>query len=166
MIINVIDNFLPQEVFSKIQDEMLSGDFPWYTNDLKVPNNGSESLLNFQLTHTLYLEYQPRSNHINLIRPIIDRIGPTAILRIKANLTTVTQDIFEYGLHVDGPKFAGYTGIYYINSNNGYTLFENGQKIESVANRFVELDATIKHTGTSSTDTKFRCVLNFNYYKE
>jgi len=163
--INVTDDFLPQHVFSRIQQELLSGGFPWYVRDHKI-EGGPESLLNFQFVHSLYKGYQPSSIHISIIKPIIDRIEPTAILRIKANLTTVTQNIFEYGLHVDGPNFTGYTGIYYINSNNGYTLFENGQKIESVANRFVSFDATMKHTGTSSTDTKFRCVLNFNYYKE
>ena len=54
------------------------------------------------------------------------------------------------------------------NSNKGQNVvkFENGEKIESVENRLVIFDSTIKHTGTTSTDTKFRSVINFNYYAE
>lgn len=163
--IDIIDNFIPHDAFCELQHAVLRGDFPWYVCETKVSDDES-SLLNFQFTHTLYNEFCPQSGYIKLIDPILKRINPKAILRIKANLTTVTDKIYEYGLHVDDPKFSGKTGIFYLNSNNGYTLFENGQKIESIANRFVEFDAIIKHTGTSSTDSKFRCVLNFNYYKE
>ena len=65
-------------------------------------------------------------------------------------------------MHVDY-NFDGTTCIYYLNTNNGYTLFEDGSKIESVANRLVLFDANIKHAGTSCTDALYRAVINFNF---
>ena len=52
-----------------------------------------------------------------------------------------------------------------MNTNNGYTLFENGTKIESVANRMITFPTNMKHTGTSCTDENTRVVINFNYFK-
>ena len=57
------------------------------------------------------------------------------------------------------------TSIFYINTNNGYTIFEDGTKVESVANRLLTFPTNMKHTGTSCTDEKTRIVINFNYFK-
>ena len=56
------------------------------------------------------------------------------------------------------------TSIFYVNTNNGYTLFEDGTKVESVANRMLTFPTNMKHTGTSCTDSQTRIVINFNYY--
>ena len=55
------------------------------------------------------------------------------------------------------------TAIFYVNSNNGYTEFENGAIVESEENRMVVFPAEMKHRGTSCTDKKIRVVINFNY---
>ena len=57
------------------------------------------------------------------------------------------------------------TSIFYVNTNNGYTKFEDGTKVESVANRMVTFPSNMKHTGTSCTDERIRVVINFNYFK-
>ena len=56
------------------------------------------------------------------------------------------------------------TSIFYMNTNNGYTKFEDGTKIESVANRLVSFPSNMKHKGSSCTDEKIRVVINFNYF--
>ena len=50
-----------------------------------------------------------------------------------------------------------------MNTNNGYTEFENGTTVESEENRMVVFPAEMKHRGTSCTDKKIRVVINFNY---
>ena len=56
------------------------------------------------------------------------------------------------------------TAIYYLNSNNGSTVFkDSGDKVESVANRLIVFDGSIEHAGTSCTDDSRRVVLNINY---
>ena len=57
------------------------------------------------------------------------------------------------------------TSIFYVNTNNGYTKFEDGTKVESVANRMLTFPANMKHIGTSCTDEQTRVVINFNYFK-
>jgi len=53
----------------------------------------------------------------------------------------------------------------YVNSNNGYTKFENGQKIESIENRLITFNNNLKHNGTTSTNSQTRIVLNLCYEK-
>ena len=95
-----------------------------------------------------------------------------AVHRIKANLELYTGDTaHKSDFHIDwknpstqeGNKNMT-VGIYYVNTNNGYTEFEDGTKVESVANRFVSFAGDLIHRGVSQTDTKERVVINFNYF--
>ena len=105
------------------------------------------------------------------MKSIIDIINPIAVIRIKANLLTKTPNIIENEFHIDLNDLSEEklkqvtTSIFYVNTNNGYTKFEDGTKVESVANRLVIFPANMKHTGTSCTDEKIRVVINFNYFK-
>ena len=56
------------------------------------------------------------------------------------------------------------TAIFYMNTNNGYTLLETEEKIESVENRLVVFPCDMLHTGVSQTDTKIRVTLNLNFF--
>ena len=58
-----------------------------------------------------------------------------------------------------------YTSIFYLNTNNGYTYFEDGSKVKSIANRFVIFPCYMSHGGASCTDNDNRVVLNINYIK-
>ena len=55
------------------------------------------------------------------------------------------------------------TGILYLNTNNGSTVFENNKKIKSEENKFVYFSTNLKHSGTTHTDERYRIVLNFNW---
>ena len=55
------------------------------------------------------------------------------------------------------------TAILYMNTNDGYTEFESGEIVESVANRVVIFSGTKMHRGTTCTDAKRRVVMNINY---
>ena len=57
-----------------------------------------------------------------------------------------------------------FTAIYYLNTNNGYTKFEDGTKIESIENKFVVFPNTLKHTSATTSDRKIRVVLVFNFF--
>ena len=50
-----------------------------------------------------------------------------------------------------------------MNTNDGYTKFEDGTKVESVANRMVTFPNSMKHTGTTTSNSEYRLVINFNY---
>ena len=100
------------------------------------------------------------------ITPLLVKINPISLWRIKANLLTRTPNIIENTFHIDGADLPEEklkqltTSIFYMNTNNGYTEFEDGTKVESVANRFVTFPTTTKHRGTSCTDKKTRVLMN------
>ena len=51
-----------------------------------------------------------------------------------------------------------------MNTNNGYTEFEDGTKVESVENRIVYFDGSIPHNSSTCTDQKVRAVISINYF--
>ena len=167
MTVTVIDNFLDQQEFVSLQEFFLGGSMPWYTTTILLEKDAKDSNLsyqdNFQLFNLMYSNYSPQSDLIFKINPLIKKINPVAIVRIKANLNPRTSKIVEHGYHIDYRNLT--TCIYYLNTNDGYTLFEDGTKIESKENRLVEFNSNLSHTGTSTTNSPFRVVLNLNYIK-
>ena len=145
---------------------MFSDAFPWYYGNHKVMDKedyGFDPKYNFQFVHMFYMKHTIVSSAMEFLSPVIDKINPSAIVRIKANLTPVTNEKITYDMHRDY-EFNGKTAIFYMNTNNGTTIFDDGTEIESIENRLIIFDSKKYHTGTSCTDEKVRCVINFNYY--
>ena len=165
------DDFLDQKEFDELQTLMLGPNFAWHYIvgiDYEWQKN------KFMFDHILYDDGVPRSPFLEKLNTIIKIIQPMSLWRIKANLLTRTPNIIENSFHVDMADLKEFpeklkqwtTSIFYVNTNNGYTKFEDGTKVESVANRMVSFPSNMKHTGTSCTDEKTRIVINFNYYSD
>ena len=168
----IIDNLLPEPLANNIKENMIGdehGDLitiPWYYhNSVVALNKENENLYNYQFIHAFYLNHVQRSQHLQLLLPIIDYLNPEAILRIKANLNprTEVRHIFDYHTDFDSKSSDRKTAIYYVNSNDGVTILEDGTEIESIANRLVIFDQKTRHTGTTCTNQKVRCLINLNY---
>lgn len=160
----ITNDFLDKEDFEKIQNFFLSSDFPWYYND--HINYPGEDIGGFkQFTHMLYNNLRPTSFAYDNLDPILSKIKPFAIARIKANLVTKHTEVVEHGYHIDftNAPTGSLTSILYLNDNDGYTKFKNGAKIESKANRLVTFDGNMAHTGTTTTFDR-RVVLNINWF--
>lgn len=162
----IIDNLLDRKTFTLIQNELIGSNIPWYFNDLITATNTGkvEEVFNFQFTHTFYSNYHFASDKIAVLKPIINYLDPSAIVRIKANLLTRTDTIIEHEFHKDAEHFSGKIAIFYVNTNNGFTILQDGTKINSIENRLLILSPDVYHTGTSCTDQKTRVVINFMYY--
>lgn len=159
--IKVIDNFLNEENFLKIKNFLTSSDFPWYFNYQKTTE--SDSILNFQFTHTFYAEEKINSDFYFIVKPLLYHLDYNKILKVKANLTPVTNKKYIYDFHTDNLTNGARTAVYYINTNNGETVFNDNKKIKSIENRLIEFPSYLSHAGTSCTDKKIRVVLNINY---
>jgi len=172
--IKVIDDFLTKEQYLPIYGYFLDnhmgyeGDsVPWYWIDGVVEmNDGLVQFVNMCYCNDIVLN----PIMFNILLPIYDKIRPIALHRIKANLTLSNQiqEVDQQKMfHVDSPHCEDSpkmtTGIYYVNSNDGGTLFEDGTKIESVANRFISFPCNLKHGGVPATNSKRRIVINFNW---
>jgi hypothetical protein len=164
--IKIFDNFLEKNIFLELKNILFSDHFPWYYNDYKSAPFIEEDK-HFQLIHNFYLNESGglvSSNFFNSIFPIIEKINLTSLVRVKANLTTKTSENYTYGFHTDVTQqdFVK-TGIFYLNSSNGGTIFKDGTIVECIENRFIYFPSKLVHSGISATDVKSRIVINFNY---
>jgi hypothetical protein len=167
--INVIDDFLSIDQFKFMQSKL--AELPWmYTDRVSSPDDtqvSCDDIYDWQMVHIFYDHPFRISEHMNLIQPLLDRIHPVALYRAKLNLNPVTSEIVEHGYHSDydheeyGKHFT--SAVYYFNTNDGYTKFENGDTVTSVENRLVTFPSTMKHTGSTCTNTKNRQVLNLMF---
>ena len=160
----IIDNFLDNYLFEVLQSTILGENFAWYYNDQIVKEGDG----GFQFKNTLYNINPPfngfKSPHFPLVEPCILLLGVQKLIRIKANLRPRT--FFNRGseYHTDFPHLEPHkTGIFYINTCNGYTKFKGGGKVKSVANRMIIFPSTLEHAGFACSDKKKRVVVNFNW---
>lgn len=161
----IIDNFIDQESFDILQKTMIGDDnqFAWYHSHYKNFKGDGMS----QFIHMFFMPYTYQSNFHPLIHPILDKLQATALIRIKANLTMKTPKPHTCHFHVDVAENYKHskTAVFYVNTNNGYTLFKKGKKkVASVANRIVIFDAKEEHTTVTQTDTNIRVVINLNFF--
>ena len=173
-----VDDFLDKTQFDTLQTFILSGECGWFFNeDIDYKGAGKDT---FQFTHSFYRNNCPSSDHYDKLWAVIEKFSETnsergassgiILARCKANLLTRTPKHVKNSYHCDlvglnKQKLKQLTtSIYYINSNNGYTEFEDGTIVESVANRMLSFPAVLQHRGTSCTDEKRRIVINFNYF--
>ncbi len=164
MTFNVIDNFLDKREFEFIREKILSENFPWYMNDVVNDNEVevSERVNNCHFSHILYDRGRSTSEYSPLIDCFFERLNVFAIARAKVNMSLKTETPHKPLFHFDCVD--AMNAIFYVNTNNGKTVFKNGQEIEPVENRVVIFDSNLKHGATTTTNSKFRCVINFNYF--
>jgi hypothetical protein len=104
------------------------------------------------------------SDFFKEVYPILEKIQPKDIIRVKGNLYPQSSQPVNDPYHVDY-TFAHRGAIYYLNTNNGPTIFKDGTKVEAVENRIMFFDPTIEHASVRCTDAKIRLNINFNYYE-
>ena len=157
----IIDNFLSQSDFERTQQYFLGPEFTWfYSNSIAKQRQGLDQ---FQFCHTFFDITQPSLTTFSpFLQPILTKLSAKYIFRIKANLRPRTSQgvLSEYHTDMDLNQ---QTGIFYINTNNGYTKFKDDSTVNSVANRFLSFSGDLEHCGASPTDTNSRIVLNINY---
>lgn len=170
--IQVIDNFLDEEYFKKLQKIVSGRNFLWSRSF--SPYDG------FQFVHPIFLTLPSEPNFEEIRSPwfpefllCIKKLKVLSLMRIKANLLSRTEKRITHAHHVDVyeadcPNLKNAkTSILYMNTNNGITIFEDSKKeVESIANRMAIFPITTRHTGTTNTDSGIpdRCVINFNYF--
>lgn len=169
--IKIIDNFLMPHEYENIRkyyegeldDGTQDGSCNWQFIPGCVGLDDPDGHYHFtQLVFSMHTILVPKA--FNILRPLFQRAGMSSIARIKANCMVQTEKLKELklGFHTDFPQTLT-TGIYYINSNDGYTLFEDGTKVHNVANRFCTFPCETMHTATTCTTTSRRLLININF---
>ena len=165
----VHDNYLSETDFNQLKNLLLGNNFPYHLQDCKV----SEGDGFFQFTHIFYDAQVVKSKYFDNLHPILDKLNPVSLIKIKSNLQIKDTQIVTTDMHRDiefgysnfrDPIENQKTGIFYMNTNNGKTIFEDGEEIESVENRLIIFPASKFHAGTTHTDTRYRCLINLNWF--
>jgi len=82
---------------------------------------------------------------------------------MKLNCYPRTDTLQTHEFHRDYP-FSHKGCLFGFNTCDGATVFEDGTRVDSVANRAILFDAHELHASTSCTNQKARFNLNINYF--
>jgi hypothetical protein len=157
----IVDNALPPEEFQVFRQVFLGNDssFPWYyvenISNTKVEENG-------YFSHVLFNKHGKCSSWYEYTFPLIQALNPNVMIRIKVNLYPRTECLVHHADHIDY-SYDHKGAIFYLNTNDGYTVLGENDYIESVENRLLLFDPTLPHHSTNCTDKQFRANINVNY---
>ena len=154
------DNFLSIDEHLILKTIMESNEFPWFYIEKKVSTD--KGLFKSQFSHHFYRDNNINSDFFTHLKPILDKLKPLSLVRIKANLNPPSENLVESAYHTD-QNFKCKAAIYYLNDNDGYTVIGK-EKVLSKKNRIVLFNSDVKHLGTNSTNCNNRMVINFNYF--
>lgn len=168
----VVDNFLPQDEFDIIKNQIVfNRKFPFYLCSDVVSGtkqyNLTDNYWNWYGIHLLYNE-KPVSEYYKMIDEILipkfqKIIQYDRLMRVKANFYGATGEVKEHLTHIDCP-FPHIGAIFSLNTCDGFTKLHDGTKIDSVANRMLFFDPSLIHNSSTTTTDKGRFNINFNFY--
>lgn len=161
--IKIFKNVLKKEEADYLEDRFTSNTFPWFITRGIVNEKIDKD---YQFNHIFYTDFRINSDSFNLLEPILNVLKPTSLIRIKANLVPKDNKITKHKMHTDVPApTSSKTAVYYVNTNNGFTLFKKNKKITSEKNKLVMFNSDTEHASTTCTNKDYRIVLNFNYFE-
>lgn len=158
----VIDDFLSDEEFNSLSSVIMSDFFHWFWNPVITKNADQEI---GQFYHQFYMcNNDKHSDFFPVVQPLLAKLGQLVLFRAKANLNPRHFVHTKLGdFHTDFPGFESTTAVFYLNTNNGWTEFEDSQKVHNRSNRLVLFPQELKHVGYTCTDQSFRCLINLNF---
>lgn len=157
----VIDNYLDTETFKSLQNFLTGDHFPWYFQN-SVAKKNQEHLDDYYFTHVVYDNHIPQSNAFKSLTPLLEKIEIKSLIRIKVNFYPNLSNFVINQPHVDY-DFPHNGAVFYVNTNNGFTILDNNIKIESIENRILFFNPADQHQSTHCTDSKARITININY---
>ena len=160
MKVKVIENYLNDADFEFIKSLVFDNDFPWfYKKDIAYHEEESSNF--YYQVHLLYTDNHPNSPHYDRIIHYFDFYK--CLYRVKINMYPNQGEFIEHPMHTDF-EFKHKAALFSLNDCDGYTKFEDGSIVESVANRMIFFDPTKKHCSTNTMNTDRRVNINFNYF--
>ena len=191
--IEVIDNFLEENIFNELYIKIHDGSFPWFKNkdsytvdkkDLNSLNNFKDMIEYMQFVH-IFFTYNSienvyvRSNNFDTIECICERLAKkfpkeeVLLQRAKVNLQPQNLKFKKNNHnspHIDLKNENHKVLLLYVNDSDGDTFFfDNNNKIikrvSPLKNRAIIFDGNILHAGSHPKNNDCRIVINidFNY---
>ena len=166
----VIDGFLPEWQFFALNNLLMGkdSDFPWYytpfVDYVGVSPKDDADLHNCQMHHWLLrpwdLYQSPFLHHI--VGPVMEKLNSKKLFSAKTNMQFRSPHVYPMVFHKDVGDIQCRTVVLYMNTTDGPTIFENGNRVDCVANRAVIFDSQLLHCSSTPSNSKNRCVININ----
>ena len=185
--IEVFDNFLPNEYFEELQSKILGLTQPWYYFDnITFPDRVGDSLGKYGFNYCIIdqggiIGDDPTSKMVYDLLMKMRKISPYKnIYRSRLDLTLHTGESKLGDIHVDqsNPFFPHYATIFYVNDSDGNTVIYNEQyeegkgipekltiqrEVEPKANRMLLFNGKYYHTGHSPINHNTRVLINTDF---
>jgi hypothetical protein len=159
-----IKNFLEEKEFLKIKNTLTSEEFPWMYRKTCTRTDKKDGCC---FTHCFYNKGESKSSFNKELNILYKQLKIVGLTQSRANLLLKDKDNMKGYFHCDYPfKENMFTAIFYITSNDGYTLLgKDEQKKEFCEeNKIVIFPVNLLHTHVRQTDDSQRIVININYY--
>ena len=167
----IIENFLPQEDFDKLQNAIVWDKYlRWQLHKgccMKGDDEKAGSLWHWYGSHLVYGEGETGSKLFPLvndlvIQPLVKKGVINQLIRSKCNFYPAWSEVREHVEHTDYP-FNHSALLIGLNTCDGFTRLSEDTIIESVANRAVIFNGSIPHNPTNCTNAAGRFNININY---
>ena len=158
----IIKNYLDKKDFEQLKTTVFNNDFPFYYCDTVAYSYDDKKLTDFYFGHVIYEYLTPKSNHFTIFGPLLTKLQVKALVRVKVNMYTRTEEIIKHNMHIDY-KFEHKGAILSLNSCNGGTWIED-QFVQSQENQIVLFDPSKPHCSTTCTDDHVRVNIIINYF--
>jgi hypothetical protein len=169
---NILDNFFEQDSFLEVKKFIMSPRCQWRFVDFIAHKDRRDNDKDGYFVHsftdrdpnTLKERFQESPNLSilsNLMKKIREKVPHKDILRVRSSLYPRRNSQNPDPMHLDY-TFPHNVCIYYVNTNNGYTMFDNGEKVSSLENRLLVFNGLEKHCSVVQTDASARFIININ----
>jgi Rps23 Pro-64 3,4-dihydroxylase Tpa1-like proline 4-hydroxylase len=169
----IIDNFLPEEIRQVLLSEMDGLNFPWFYRNHSTSHKDDKVS---QFIHIFNIDGNINSSLHYVVVPMIEEfkkktnVNIKAIHRIKANLmlnAPVNEADIKTSMHIDTIREGSISFLYYVDDSDGDTILYKDDKetelkrIQPKANRAVIFNSNIWHNATPPKKYSTRRVINF-----
>ena len=160
----VTEDFLQEEYYDHLNEIITSTQFPWMFQK-RVANIGEdpeEDLNHYYFVHSLFFQNKVESPLYDDFLYLFQSLNVQFLHRARVLMFVNQGEQYVHDRHVDHTTNCK-TALIYMNTNDGFTDFETGERVESVKNRLLLFDGSIPHSSSTPTNTKERLLLSVTY---
>ena len=174
----IFDEFLSEKEFGALQSYMMGEHCPWfyqkdgtllhmfYSAKGQLPNEAEE------LCAGTSVILDPIMLKLNVIQPYkVEAYFKGGITHYNKDGRTVNdvgmvKDTYISGRSSINTNSNDKVAVFFINTNDGYLEFEDGNKVPSVENRIVVFDTNLKYKTVETDDDTRRVAINFTFEQQ
>jgi len=160
----VTEDFLQEEYYDHLNEIITSTQFPWMFQK-RVANIGEdpeEDLNHYYFVHSLFFQNKIESPLYDDFLYLFQSLNVQFLHRARVLMFVNQGEQYIHDRHVDHTTNCK-TALIYMNTNDGFTDFETGERVESVKNRLLLFDGSVPHSSSTPTNTKERLLLSVTY---